>query len=194
MAGRPKIFDDKEILQKAIKVFWDKGYEAASTEELLTAMGIGKGSFYLAFKDGKRELYEKSLEYFANHYHTQLRADIQKSANPVEFIKQFFLNLTDESERKQAQGCYLGNGLIETSTKDPHTKKVITSLMAGLEEIFTETLRDAQTKKLLRNKTKPEILGRYLLNLWNGINITRRMYPKDASLKEEIMLSLNILN
>ena len=66
MAGRPKIFEEKDIINKAIEVFWTKGYEAASSDDLLAAMGIGKGSFYLAFKGGKKELYEKSLEQFSS--------------------------------------------------------------------------------------------------------------------------------
>ena len=54
MAGRPKIFDEQEVISKASQIFWEKGYEAASAEELLKAMGIGKGSFYLFFKGGKK--------------------------------------------------------------------------------------------------------------------------------------------
>jgi len=54
MAGRPKIFDEQDVINKAIEVFWGKGYEAASADELLKAMNIGKGSFYLSFRGGKR--------------------------------------------------------------------------------------------------------------------------------------------
>src|SRR5690606_4205010 len=66
MAGRPKIFDEKEAIRKATDVFWKNGYEASSTEELLSAMGIGKGSFYLHFKGGKKELYQRSLDLFSD--------------------------------------------------------------------------------------------------------------------------------
>ena len=45
MAGRPKIFDEKDVIRKASAVFWKKGYEASSAEELLAAMQMGKGSF-----------------------------------------------------------------------------------------------------------------------------------------------------
>lgn len=55
MAGRPKIFDEREAIQNATEIFRNKGYDTASAEELLNAMGIGKGSFYLAFKGGKQE-------------------------------------------------------------------------------------------------------------------------------------------
>ncbi len=65
MAGRPKIFDKKDVIRKASEVFWKKGYEASSAEVLLSAMQMGKGSFYLHFKGGKKELYQRSLDLFS---------------------------------------------------------------------------------------------------------------------------------
>jgi TetR/AcrR family transcriptional repressor of nem operon len=52
MTGRPKTFDERAVIERAQRVFWRRGYSAASTDELLAAMGIGKGSFYLAFPGG----------------------------------------------------------------------------------------------------------------------------------------------
>ena len=42
MTGRPKTFDEHDVIERAQRVFWQRGYGAASTEELLAAMGIGK--------------------------------------------------------------------------------------------------------------------------------------------------------
>jgi TetR/AcrR family transcriptional repressor of nem operon len=193
MAGRPKIFDEKEVISKAVEVFWKKGYEGSSADELLTAMGIGKGSFYLSFKGGKKELFEKSLKQFADDFYTDFQNAIAKSKNPVGYIKAFFLGQAEVTEARQAQGCYLGNGLIEMSTKDVYTKAVVAALLARMEVIFAKTIRKAQKKKQLKTKADPELLGRYLLNLWNGLNVTRRMYPMDPALKEVIELSLQVL-
>ena len=54
MAGRPKIFDQEKALEKASKLFWEKGYEATSLEDLITVMGIQKGSFYNTFGNKKQ--------------------------------------------------------------------------------------------------------------------------------------------
>lgn len=56
MAGRHKTYDEQVVLDKAIEVFWKKGYELSSAENLLKAMGIGKGSFYFAFKKWKTRI------------------------------------------------------------------------------------------------------------------------------------------
>lgn len=193
MAGRPKIFDEQQVIDKAVEIFWNKGYEAATADELLASMGIGKGSFYLSFKGGKKELYEKSLIQFFDNYYKNLKSDITMSDDPIAFIKNFFLDSADVSEIKQAQGCYIGNGLIEMSTKDGHTKEIASRLLKRMEGIFTEAIEEAQNANKLKTTEKPEVLGRYLLNLWNGINVTRRMYPKDESLKKSIALNLKLI-
>ncbi|HRV92857.1 MAG TPA: helix-turn-helix domain-containing protein, partial [Anaerolineae bacterium] len=59
--ARPREFDENEVLDKAMDLFWQKGYEATSIQELLTAMGISRGSLYDAFGD-KHALFLAVLE------------------------------------------------------------------------------------------------------------------------------------
>jgi len=193
MAGRPKIFDEKEVINRAVEVFWTKGYEASSADELLAAMGIGKGSFYLAFKGGKKELYEKSLEQFSAVYVEKMLSEIAETENPVTFLKDFFIGMVDDSNLKKSRGCYIGNALVQMSDSDEATKKIAARLLADTEKIFVYAIQKAQEKALLTTTETPELLGRYLINLWNGLNITRRMYPDDDSLKEMVKLNLLVL-
>lgn len=193
MAGRPKIFDEKEVVEKAVDVFWKKGYEAASADELLAAMGIGKGSFYLAFKGGKKELYEKSLKLFSDTYDKQLQRDLAASKDPVQFIKDFFMSLADAPNAKIMKGCYLGNALVQLSDSDMDTKSIAAHLLARTEDIFTEVIRKAQQENKLANKAKPEVIGKYLINLWNGVNVTRRSQPDYDILKGMLEMSLDVL-
>jgi len=193
MAGRPKIFEEKDIINKAIEVFWTKGYEAASSDDLLAAMGIGKGSFYLAFKGGKKELYEKSLEQFSSLYKERMLNAIDESEDVISFLRDFFTGMVDDSELKKSRGCYIGNALTQMSNSDSDTKLIAARLLRDTEEIFTSVIKEAQNTGKLKTTERPEILGRYLINLWNGVNITRRMHPNDESLKDMIRLNLQVL-
>lgn len=194
MAGRPKIFDEREVVDKAVNVFWTKGYEAASADELLEAMGIGKGSFYLAFKGGKKELYEKSLQQYSDRFNRQLLHDLSVSENPVQLIRNFFMALADDPKSKQVKGCYIGNALVQLSDVDADTKRLAADLLMGMEGIFADVIRKAQEQKKLKNKVAPEVLAKYLVNLWNGVNVTRRSNPGDPHLREVLEMSLQVLH
>ena len=193
MAGRPKIFDEQEVIAKAAQVFWEKGYEAASAEELLKAMGIGKGSFYLFFKGGKKELYEKALHQFAANLLSRLRKEIKASDNPFEYLKSFFLELADGATAHKAKGCFMGNALVEMAAKDEYTGKLVAKLLFELEKIFTDAIQTSKEKGIIKTDKSAALLGSHLLNLWNGINVTKRMSRDDAALTALIKFNLEMI-
>ena len=63
MAGRPREFDTEQALERAMEVFWADGYEAASVQTLLDAMGINRGSMYDTFGD-KHALFLAAIEHY----------------------------------------------------------------------------------------------------------------------------------
>ncbi|HTF80199.1 MAG TPA: TetR/AcrR family transcriptional regulator [Cytophagales bacterium] len=194
MSGRPKIYEETEVIDKAIAVFWQKGYEAASADALLAAMGIGKGSFYLQFKGGKKELFDKSLEQFAKRSSEQFQTALAKAPDPVDFIRGFFLALADAPVERQLNGCYLGNAVMEMTHIDKDMQQKAVHLLAQLEQRFREIIGQAQQTGRISSSLSPELLARTLINLWNGINVTRRMYPQDTSIRTVIELQLKILD
>lgn len=193
MAGRPKIFDEKEAIDKATEVFRNKGYDTASADELLNAMGIGKGSFYLAFKGGKQELYIRSLKQFAEEFSKKIISAIEHSDDQIQFIRRFFLVLADAENCDIDRGCYLGNALVQLSEKDEDIKKITAGLLKNLQKIFATVIRKAQENGTLKNSDDPEVLAWHLTNLWNGIHVTRRMEASHETLRLMIEMNLRIL-
>ncbi|PIF46962.1 TetR/AcrR family transcriptional repressor of nem operon [Chryseobacterium sp. 52] len=194
MAGRPKIFDEQEAVAKATEVFRDKGYDTASAEELLGAMGIGKGSFYLCFKGGKQELYIRSISQFSDRFYQQLSSAINASKDKIHFIKEFFISLAYASDCDKERGCYLGNALVQLSEKDHEIKEITVQLLKKLQSLFAETIRNAQKNGQIPGTEDPEIIGWHLSNLWNGIHVTRRMESSPEILKSIIEMNLKILD
>lgn len=193
MAGRPKIFDEQEAIQKATEVFRNKGYDTASADELLNAMGIGKGSFYLAFKGGKQELYVRSIKQFSENFTKKITQLLENSEDQIEFIRQFFLILADAEDCDIERGCYLGNALVQLSEKDEDIKKITAELLKGLQIIFAKAIQKAQQNKQLKTQEDPEILAWHLTNLWNGIHVTRRMESSPEILRSMIEMNLRVL-
>src|SRR5947209_8255915 len=62
--GRPRSFDELEALEKATQVFWSKGYDGATIDDLVAGMGVGRPSLYAVFGD-KRTLFLRVLKAYA---------------------------------------------------------------------------------------------------------------------------------
>ncbi|MGN7720545.1 TetR/AcrR family transcriptional regulator [Chitinophaga sp. 22620] len=194
MSGRPKIFDEEDVIRKATAVFWSKGYEPASTEELLDAMGIGKGSFYLAFKGGKKELFEKVLEQFSKEQLARFRKRLAESNDQVETLKDLFREIATATKGAHQKGCIFGNSLAELSNSHVILLDKAVNLLQRLEQLFLEVIRKAQASGRLKNQEQPELLARNLIAIWNGLGITRRMYPDNHILAGIIEIQLQFLH
>ena len=62
---RVKLFDEKEVLTKAMNLFWRKGYSATSVQDLVNHLGINRGSLYDTFGN-KEQLFNQSLALYRN--------------------------------------------------------------------------------------------------------------------------------
>lgn len=193
MSGRPKIFDDQEVISKAADLFWRQGYEATSTEDLLAEMGIGKGSFYLAFKGGKKELFERALGQNSDKAIARFKKELDETPDPIEYIRQFFRRIADSSKKIHQRGCIMGNAIAELSNTEILLMKKAVHHLQDLEGLFLTALLRGKEQGKLKSKLEPALLARLLLNNWNGLGITRRIYPDNDSLSAIIEMQLKIL-
>lgn len=184
MAGRPKIYDEEAVLDKAIEVFWKKGYETASTEDLLKAMGIGKGSFYLAYKNGKQELFEKSLQRFFYQHFNQFLQGLKIIENPVASIKAFYYQMSDGSSAVRENGCYFSNTMVQAEKQEVKNQAGV--IMVKISHSFAEALIKAKQKGIVNFNIPNDILPLYLLNLWSGLNVTRQLEKDPEKVKKLI--------
>lgn len=184
MAGRPKIYDEEAVLDKAIEVFWKKGYEVASAEDLLKAMGIGKGSFYLAYKNGKQELFEKSLQRFFYKNFSGFLNGLKAIDNPVPSIKAFYYQMSDEFSAPRINGCYFSNAMVQAEKQE--VKNQAASIMIKISNSFAEALLKAKQKGVISFTIPNDILPLYFLNLWSGLNITRQVEKDPKKIKKLI--------
>ena len=192
MAGRPKIFDEQQALQKATNLFWEKGYAAASTADLISMMGLQRGSFYHTFSS-KKELYTVALNTHEQASFTEFRKDLSRSETPIQVIKEAFLGLANCSPQEHRMGCFAGNTIAELSGLDEDLVHIAKAHLKTLESIFFKQIKTSQQSGELKTKTDAKLLARYLLNFWNGINITRRMYQSKTELTALIELQFAII-
>lgn len=194
MVGRPRHNTEEELIDRAIKVFWEKGYHAASAKDLLKGMDIGQGSFYGSFPGGKKELYQKSMIRFLEKANRSYYNGLEESDCSIVHIRNFFNAIPLRSKEQMNNGCYLGNAIVELSNLDKDSIRIATNLLNKLKDGFGKALVIAQEEGKLDADKSPKALALYLINLWNGINVTNRMNLSKEDLKSVLDLSLQILD
>ncbi|MDF2694591.1 MAG: Transcriptional regulatory protein [Labilithrix sp.] len=102
--ARQKEFDRDDALGRALQVFWDKGYEATSTDDLLKAMGIGRQSMYDTFGD-KHRLFIEALERYNAESSAALAERLSAGESPLTALESALFAIADESAASRARGC-----------------------------------------------------------------------------------------
>jgi TetR/AcrR family transcriptional regulator, transcriptional repressor for nem operon len=120
--ARPKEFDIEAALQAAKSVFWEKGFEATSTEDLRLAMGIGRQSFYDSF-GGKREIFLAALGRYIDERVEQTTALLQ-ARSPLAGIKRLLGALADETSEERARGCFGVSSMSELGVMDEEVRSL----------------------------------------------------------------------
>lgn len=193
MRGRPSKYNNKEVEAKAQQLFWSKGYTATSMDDLLKAMGIGYGSFYNAYKGGKKELFRKAIQQRREAFDA-FKKELAQSEAPLGLIKDFFRSIAAADETSHLQGCIIVNTVVEMTFIDDELEKEAVQILKEVEQMFIDTIANEQKKGRLKNQTNPEVLGRYLITFWNGLNVTRRMHPDKGLLQKQIEMQLEVIS
>jgi TetR/AcrR family transcriptional regulator, transcriptional repressor for nem operon len=172
-------FDRSAALDKALVLFWRKGYQAASLSELLEAMDIGRSSFYATFVD-KRSLYLECLELFAKRTKDILLKE-RGDKPPLEALRNFFeYTATGQRGQKISWGCMMVNTVLELAGVGDDLSARASSLLAGVQAEFEKCLRDAG----LTLKRAAEYAS-FLMLFNEGIRVSsRRRAPRDQQLAD----------
>jgi TetR/AcrR family transcriptional repressor of nem operon len=192
MAGRNREFDEEKALADAAEVFWIKGYASASTEDLLAAMNINKGSMYNAFGN-KRDLFIKVFEWFAARFIQSVKDAFKQSGTAYDALRSIFYNVAHPSDpQAHLKGCFYVNILGEMSGLDEELKKIAVTKLTDVEEVFCKELTKAKKNGELNSELSVAWQAKYLVNLWNGLNISRRIYT-EKELEKLVDLNLKIV-
>lgn len=177
--GRPRNYEEEELLIEAMKVFSQKGYQASTARDLMDAMNIGQGSFYSTFKGGKIVLYQKTLKLRWEMIRGKLREGVRNGVDPIVLLKKVFYNTIDRSPLEKMNGCYVGNALVEFRSLDIETRNIAIHILNNFEIEIKNILVLAKEKGSLGKDKDISKIASCLINLWNGTNISQRANPDE---------------
>jgi TetR/AcrR family transcriptional regulator, transcriptional repressor for nem operon len=139
--GRKKQFDENEALEKAMLLIWKKGYEAASTRDIATAMGINQFSLYATF-DSKEKLYERALDfYFQQIIQGWLIKPLRVPGGGRDALRQFFEVFVTKGDGTYPTGCMIFNSMTIDAGQRPEVQAIIARYEALITDSFANVLR-----------------------------------------------------
>ena len=170
--GRPREFDETEVLDRALEVFWRKGYEGASVEDLVQATGLSRASLYGAFGD-KDKLFERAIERYREHS-ADIAAIVAAAPTATEGL-QLVLHtvLSNSCSRSGPRGCFLL--AAGTSGQGPAVaREALRDNLDQLERVFVELVGRGQRSGEFRRSGDATAQARLLVVLLQGLASTAR--------------------
>ncbi|WP_223786830.1 TetR/AcrR family transcriptional regulator [Marinicella meishanensis] len=120
--GRPRKIDPDIILENAMQVFWEKGYEGSSMADIMRATGMHKGSLYQTFGD-KKSLFMAALERYLDGMFVEQQQIIKTHDDPTAAIRAVLFHLLEyahinDQGGQQQRGCMAVNSLVDSAPYD----------------------------------------------------------------------------
>lgn len=188
--ARPRAFDEETVLDRAVNLFWHRGYEATSVQDLVDGLGINRASLYDSFGD-KYALYRKALDRYRQTHQAGLCTLLTTDQPAIEVLQTLFdqtIQATvDDPDHK---GCFMVNSAIELAPHDPEVAKVV----ADNQRVFEETLatlieRGQHEGTITRGHSAPN-LARFVFNTINGLKVLGKVQPKRDSLTAVVTVAM----
>jgi TetR/AcrR family transcriptional repressor of nem operon len=184
--ARTKEFDCDQALENAMRLFWEKGYEATSIEQIVCATGVNRASLYGTF-GGKRELFDAALKRFQDHSEHELDRIAEGAAPGLAKIREVFRSVGRET-LDDARGCFVVNTLAELSVCNPDIARLGKSTRKHAEKFFEKQLREARDLGEIPPGRNPRALGCFLANALFGLRMIAKTQP-EARVVQDIVTS-----
>jgi TetR/AcrR family transcriptional repressor of nem operon len=160
--SRPKEYDREEVLAKITELFWEKGFEATSINEIVARTGLNKHSLYNEFGD-KEILFLLCIDEYVNKSIKELGDILTKEPLGLSNIEAFFDNRVAYASSGSCKGCLLINSVTEKETLSKKINQKVISLLSNLNKVsFYNCLKAAQENNEISRDKNCEVLASYL--------------------------------
>ena len=180
--GRPLAFNQDEALDKALKVFWSRGYEGASMAELAVALGINKPSIYATFGN-KETLFRKALARYAAGP-AAFVGEAMKEPTARLVVEKFLMLAVDFfSDKSTPDGCMIVQGALTCSTGSALIQQELVAYRKSYEDALAQRFEQAKTQGDLPAHVNTAELAKYLTTIHQGMSVQ----ATSGATKEELL-------
>lgn len=190
---RRKQFEPEAALQRAMELFWEKGYESTSIQDLLDGLGINRFSLYATFT-GKRELFGSALDrYLEEQVAPQVR-EMWEGREGFGAIRRYFEALLARATGPAGWwGCLMVNTAVEMAPRDRGAARQVKAFMETMEEAFYRALVRARKAGEVQSVMPARLLAQFLTGTVLSLQVLARTRAPLRELKRQVELALSVL-
>jgi len=190
MAG-VKQFDRSEVLDRAMALFWTRGYEATSIQDLVEATGINRGSIYGTFGD-KKGLFLAVLDHYSEKIARPTMTALA-DPDPRRAVERMFDSIIRRtSDPRFPRGCLNTNTSLECPTVGDEISRKIAERLGQQESAIYRVLRRAQAESSLDSTLDARALARFFTSVAQGLNVVNKAVADPGVLKDIARVAMSV--
>lgn len=176
-----------------MQLFWQRGYEAASLQDLQAATGLSKSSLYQTYPS-KLAWFEAAFDHYCRQRRRDLLEQLQRSESPLAYVRQRLLGVLDDSGLDGVpRGCMLVNVANEFSQNEPRVAQAVRRATEGFCQVFRMALEQAQGCGELGGEADLDALAGYLQCVMSGLRTQVKSGLPAASIEATVRVVMNNL-
>nr|WP_221333509.1 TetR/AcrR family transcriptional regulator [Nocardia transvalensis] len=176
-----------------MEVFWRKGYARTTPQDLVDAIGIGRGSLYNAFR-GKHDLFERALRRYQAQETVRLIDLLDGPGSPRERVRAALTLVLEAScEDPDRRGCLATNTAVELGGDDEISDLLVRRIFDRQHEAFRCAVEEGQRAGEFGGDLDPAEAANFLLTTINGMRVLAKADPRPARLAGLVDTALRAL-
>ena len=181
--GRPRSFDETGALEKATQVFWSKGYDAVTIDDLVAGMGVGRPSLYAVFGD-KRAIFLRVLRAYAERKGARAAKALHSPGTLRDSLAAFLRHAVESATKKgSARGCLLG--CVAPLVGDAEVREFLQNAAAAAVALVEGRFRDGITAGEIPSDFPVAVRASQLIDFARGLTMRALIgTPRKTLLKE----------
>ena len=192
--ARTRQFDERQALQAAMLVFWEKGYDGTSINDLEQAMGLNRTSIYNAFGN-KGALFERVMTCYKESVMAELFARLDSAPNIREGIRRMLNGALDiHFDEDNPGGCLVVLSVMDSGQHDYQSISAMQQTMQELKYVLQSRISKARKNGELANDIDPGATATTIATTMAGLMVMGKANMSKASLKKTINQILGLLD
>jgi TetR/AcrR family transcriptional repressor of nem operon len=169
--ARTKAFDPDAALDRALDVFWTKGYAHTSTQDLVDALAINRSSLYGTF-GSKHALYARALERYGVVGRERVERAIDGPGPVRERVRRALMSVVEDDLRDHGpRGCFAASAALELAADDPEVRRLVAASFAEARDVLRDELERARDAGELDADADIDRLAASLLATLQGLRV-----------------------